>query len=201
MKSNVLFILTIIICTEATAQQEAGFEQYYYVQAKEPVVMMPIAHYQSKTNWYTEARYNYEDLNTFSLYAGKIFTRDRKISYSIIPILGAVMGKFKGGSAGLNLNIEYKEWYLSAQSQYTVSANDKTSTFFYSWSELGYEFSDFIYAGLAIQETSLYAAKPVCETGVVVGLSFGKWVFPIYAFSPFDNSRYFIIGINRTLKK
>lgn len=200
MKNSALTISIILIAGVANAQQEGAFEQYYYIKEKQPIVMMPIAHYQTKSNWYTEARFNYEDLNTFSIYAGKIFSRDNKLSYSIIPILGGVMGKFQGGSLGLNLNIEYKQWFLSSQSQYTFSPSNKASNFCYSWSEVGYEIWKWLYVGAAVQYTKQQQLKAELEPGVVVGLSVGNWTFPLYGFSVMDNNRYFLLGINRTLK-
>jgi hypothetical protein len=200
MKSNALIILLLIITVQVHAQQQGGFEQYYYVKESQPLVMMPIAHFQTRNNWYTEARFNYEEMNTFSLYAGKIFSGGNKLSYTIIPILGGVMGEFKGGSLGLNLNVEFKQWYLSSQSQYTFSSQDKTNNFFYSWSEAGYEVWDWLYAGIALQHTTLHQTKTVLEPGIVVGFSVGKWSFPLYSFNPMGNNRSFLLGINRTLK-
>lgn len=200
MKISALFILTVIVCHAANAQQ-GGVEQYYYLQEKGPLLWMPMVHYQGHKNWWVEARYNYEDLNTISLYAGKVFSKERKLSYSFTPIVGGVIGRFKGASVGLNLNIGYERLFFSAQSQYTFSVEDRKADFFYSWSETGYEIWNWLSVGMAIQQTHLYDTKfELGDPGVVVGFSIGKWEFPLYGFNPFDSNRYFVLGINRTLE-
>jgi hypothetical protein len=53
---------------------------------------------------------------------------------------------------------------------------------------------------LALQHTRfLQAGAKGVEPGVVVGLSFGLWTFPLYVFAPFADDRYFIAGINLRL--
>lgn len=198
MKGKALFILIFMVCQGVCAQQQGSVEQYYYMQEREALTVIPMAHYQSPKNWYVEARYNYEELKTFSLYAGKAFSKESKLSYTIIPMVGGVMGRFKGGSFGLNLDIDYERLFLSSQSQYTFSVEDRAANFLYSWSELGYNIWSWLFIGVAIQHTRLYNTKfALGEAGIVVGFSIGKWEFPVYSFSPMCSNRYFILGINR----
>jgi len=185
----------------AAQAQQGGFEQYLYAKNKQSLQVVPLLHYQNSKNWYAEARYNYEDTATVSLYGGKIFSKEtKKLSYSMLPLAGAVLGRYKGGSLGMNINIEYKKMFFSSQSQYTFSTKDRSNNFFYSWSEVGYNISDWFYVGSAIQHTHMYNTKfELGEKGFVVGLSMGKWVFPLYVFNPSSNNQYFILGINRAL--
>lgn len=201
MKNSFITILVSMAFSAAQAQQ-GGFEQYLYAKNKEGVQLVPMLHYQSTKNWYTEARYNYEDTATVSLYGGKIFSKDKnKLSYSMLPLAGVVLGRFKGGSLGLNINIEYKKLFFCSQSQYTFSVKDKFDNFFYSWSEAGYEIWNWLYVGVAVQHTHMYDTKfELGEKGFVVGISVQKWVFPLYIFNPLNNGQYFVLGINRTLE-
>jgi hypothetical protein len=166
------------------------------VKGRDTVTMVPMAHVQTKKNWYIEGRFNYEDLKTASVYGGKMFTKDiKKTSYAIVPMVGIVAGKYKGGSFGLNINIERGKFYLSSQTQYTFSVKNRSDNFFYSWSEAGLAPVDWFYAGAAIQQTDF---KHGTELGGVLGLTFGKWTFPLYAFSPFSEGRYFVLGLINT---
>ena len=188
-----ILIITLFVSFETIAQSQGGLEQYYYVKGRDTVTMVPMAHVQTEKNWYIEGRFNYEDFRTASVYGGKMFTKDtKKSSYAVVPMLGVVAGKYKGGSLGLNVNIEHGKFYFSSQTQYTFSIKNRSDNFFYSWSEAGIAPVDWFYAGAAIQQTDF---KRGTELGGVLGLTFGKWTFPLYAFSPFSEGRYFVLGL------
>ena len=195
MKDSVVFLLVFLVCHLASAQSEGGLEQYCYVKKGSSSILSPIVHYQYRT-WYGEARHNYEDVGTSSIYIGKIFSNQNNVSYSITPIVGAVMGKYKGGSIGLKISVDYKNLFFSSESQYTFSSNELYKNFLYSWSELGYQPLTWMYAGLALQQTHLLKTEKTFETGVVVGFLVGKWTFPLYSFSPISRERYFVLGMN-----
>ncbi len=200
MKSNYLFILAFLLSFPQGVRAQGGFEQYCYLSQRGTITVVPIIHYQSFTNWYVEARYNYEAAKSLSLYVGKIFSKEGKFSYSITPLLGGITGMFKGGSAGLNVTMDIGKLFFASQSQFTSPAGGEQSGFIFSWSELAYQPLKWVYAGLALQHTRyLQTGAKSVEPGVVVGFSVGLWTFPLYAFSPMANDRYFIAGINLRL--
>ena len=59
MKSKIIFISAYIALCSTTVFGQAGVEQYYYVQGKQPVEFVPIVSFETGDSWYTEARYNY----------------------------------------------------------------------------------------------------------------------------------------------
>jgi hypothetical protein len=192
---NNLIILSIlfITCTEIFAQSQGGFEQYYYVKGRDTLTMVPLVHFQSHDNWYVEGRFNYEDMKTVSIYGGKLFSKEKgKLSYGIIPMVGVVAGKYKGGSVGFNMNVERGKLYFSSQTQFTFSIRNGSDNFFYSWSEVGAQPLDWFYAGVALQQTDFKAGT---ELGGVLGITMGKWTLPLYVFSPLNERRYFVLGI------
>lgn len=198
MKNKVIFIAAYIVFLATDTCGQAGVEQYYYMQDKEAVVFVPIVNFQAKNNWYGEARYNYEEQKTFSIYAGRKFSGQyKKLSYSLTPIMGAVMGELDGASAGVNVSAELRDFFFSSQSQYTFSPNDPACDFLFRWSELGYEVSSWFYLGLSMQHTRmLHTHSDLFEHGAVIGFEFGNWTIPIYSFSTFNRGRYFVLGIN-----
>jgi len=201
MRNSLPCLIFFMIFMKTNTQAQIAFEQYCYVQDKEMMTLVPIFNFENRNHWYVEARYNYEDLNTVSIYLGRTFSNagKDKLTYSIIPVLGGVMGRFKGGSAGVNAVIEYEKLFFSTQSQYTFSCNEKSADFFFAWSELAYQPLKWFYFGLSAQQTYLPEAKSsVCEPGAVLGFTVRKWTFPLYCFSPTRNSKYFVLGINFT---
>lgn len=182
---------------KANSQAQGGVGQYIYTGERQPFTIVPVVYYQTAGNWYMEGRYNYEALKTMSVYAGKVFEKKSAISYSVSPVIGAVIGEFKGGSIGVNNEANYKRLFFSSQFQYTFSIDDRTQNFFYSWSDLSYQAFNNIYAGISVQQTNIYGLQGKLEKGFFVKASVNKWTLPLYIFSPAAKERYFVFGITR----
>ena len=175
---------------------QVAFEQYYYIKNRQRVESVPLFNYTSRENLYIEARYNYEEANTFSFYLGRSFANEGKFSYTVTPLMGVVMGRLSGGSIGVNATLEYQNIFFSTQSQYTASLHERKANFIYAWSELGYQPWKWFYFGLSTQQTYSPEVDPLISAGVFVGFSIGKWTFPVYSFNPMSDTRYFVLGIN-----
>ena len=190
-------MLLMIVCGwhKSNAQYQAGLEQYYSMHNK-TVSFTPMGWYQSATGLYVEGRYNYEAANTFSLYAGKTFEKKSTISYAVSTMLGIVAGEFKGGGIAVNADAEYKKLSLSLQSQYTFSIKHPTNNFIYVWSDISYQATHWLSAGLSLQQTNVYNEKGISEKGIFAKVKSGNWSFPLYMFNPLCNKRHAMLGIN-----
>ena len=177
-----------------TAQSKTSIEQYHII-GNHRYVPMSIAHFQNQDKWYAEGRYNYEELETFSFYVGKTFSQKSKLSYEVTPLLGGAIGTFNGLSTGLNIDLDYSRFYLSLQSQYSFSTDQRTNNFFFNWSEFVYQPLHWLYGGIAIQHTHLYNTGTSYESGLLVGFSYRNLAVPVYSFSPFNQNRYFMVGL------
>lgn len=196
MKNSVLLMIMVALFHNAVAQSHLGLEQYYYFGKGQDISLVSIGYYQNSHNWYGEVRYNYEEKKTMSIYAGKTFYGEGKLSYTATPMLGILMGQFNGGSLGINMDITYKNIDLLSQIQYVFSNKDRNNNFFLSWSELGYQVLPFMKSGIALQQSTVYKTSLQLEGGVFIGLSYKNWEVPIYVFSPVSKGRNFVIGIN-----
>ncbi|MGI4727839.1 MAG: hypothetical protein ACRYGB_04635 [Janthinobacterium lividum] len=193
----------MILCglwLSAKAQSSAGLEQYYYMGNYHTFAFVPVVHYQTNQNWYAEGRFNYEALNTLALYGGKTFEKKATVSYSATPILGVVLGEMNGGSAGLNLEMDYRRFNFNTQSQYTFSIHQQNSDFIYSWSDLTYQFAEKFAAGFSLQQTKLHQVNGAFERGFLIKPTYKSWAFPLYVFKPESRERYFVLGINYELE-
>src|SRR5438270_2856188 len=139
MKKLLLLIILLELWHNGNRQVKEGGEQYYYMGERQTFTMVPVINFETSKNWYVEGRYNFEALNTMSVYAGKTFYKKAVASYSVSPVIGAVLGRYKGGSVGVNGDADYKKYSFSSQLQYTFSINHKTQDFLYSWSDLSYQ--------------------------------------------------------------
>jgi hypothetical protein len=186
-----LFILPAL----AFSQTKTSLQQYHVVGSNRNYLPMSIANFQNQKKWYAEGRYNYEDIRTFSLYFGKTFSREQDLSYSFTPLIGGAMGDFNGLSTGLNLDLDFRNFFFSAQSQYSLSTDDRGSNFFYNWSELAYQPLKWLYGGVSFQNTRLYKTQMSFEPGFLIGYTFKNLSVPLYTFSPFSKERYFMLGL------
>jgi len=140
IKHASILILTILLLNgTGFSQSELNLDQYHIVNPGQPYQYMPVMHYQHARKWYAEARYNYEDAETFSLYLGKAITGGKSLNYSIVPMLGGSVGRFQGVSTALNIDMDYHKFFFSSQSQYSRSTIQYGEYFLYSWSEIGYQ--------------------------------------------------------------
>jgi len=193
---KILLLATCLIAVcQLSAQSKLGFENYNYWGQQSQGTFVPLIHFETNKNWYAELRYNYEDAQTISFYAGKTFSGGNDLTYSIIPLAGFSYGRFTGASIAANTEVEWKKFYISSQSQYSVGLRKETPDFFFTWSELGYNISDHVYAGGAIQYTWQLNSGAI-EPGFVVGINFKKFSVPFYVFNPFKQSSYLVLGLN-----
>lgn len=181
---------------EAGAQTKSGMENYNFLSNHNDYVWMPVLHHLGKKGIYTEMRYNYEELNTASVYIGKSFSKDGSISYVVTPMLGIVFGKFNGGSLAMNLELEHKKIFASMQTQYTISKDAVGNNFFFTWAEVGYEPVKWFFTGVSTQLTKMYNKNIAPEYGILAGFKIKKITIPIYVFNALSKDQNFIIGIN-----
>jgi hypothetical protein len=190
-----LVILFSLLSQGVFSQAKSGLENYNQLSGRSEYLWMPIMHYQANNGIYGEFRYNYEDANTVSLFAGKLFEGGKGIEYSFVPMLGFSSGNFTGASVALNSDIEWKRLYFSSQSQFSIATNKGINNFFFSWSEAGINFSDIFFAGTALQFTYQQKRSKV-DPGLVAGFDIKNFSIPVYVFNPFNSDNYFIVGLN-----
>ncbi len=136
MKNKILVIFMFAFYARG-AQSSGGMEQYYYTHTGGTAAYVPMAYYNTAGNWYGEARYNFDDIETFSLYAGKKFSKKGNFSYSATPMIGGLVGRMNGASVGMNMEADFQKLFFTCQSQYSFSLEDRENKFFFNWSELG----------------------------------------------------------------
>lgn len=193
---TLLLLIGILQWGHGFSQAKFTFDQYHLMGRNRPYSYMPVLHAENNRQWCAEARYNYEDKQTASLFAGKTFTGDHKVSWSLAPMLGVSVGRFKGLSTALNIDLEYNDFYLSAQTQYSRSVTRNNDYFLYSWSEIGYQTCSWLYTGISVQQTQDLASGKLMEPGMLVGLTCKGFSIPVYLFNPFVRDKYFIVGLS-----
>jgi hypothetical protein len=171
-------ILFSLNSVTALCQTGFGMEQSLYYTQHAKATWVPVINYQSKRGWYGEARYNYEDLKTGSLHLGKTFSKEGKLSYTITPLAGGLFGQADGFSLGSNVELDWKNFNWFTQTQYVFSSQD----FIYTWSELFYSPTKWVYVGAALQHTKLQGEDDLWEPGAGLGFSYKNFSLTVYDF-------------------
>ena len=76
-----------------------------------------------------EARYNYEDLETGSLWVGYNFSAGHKLMLNVTPMIGGVFGKTTGVAPGDEVSLSFKKLELSSQGEYVFDTKDSSGSF------------------------------------------------------------------------
>jgi hypothetical protein len=130
-----------------------------------------------------EARYNYENLRTGSLWAGYNFTAGKTLILNITPMIGGVFGRTNGIAPGCQASLTYKQIELSISNEYVFDTTDRSRNFYYSWPQLTYSPVDWFRVGLVAQHTRAFHTSLDVQRGFLVGVSHKKWQFTMYVFN------------------
>ncbi|NOT52259.1 MAG: hypothetical protein HOP10_13385 [Chitinophagaceae bacterium] len=190
---NALVILSLV-SQMGYAQAKGGVENYNFLSQGEDHIWMPVLHYEAKKGMYAELRYNYEDVKTFSVFGGKIFS-GKDNSLSVTPMIGFSIGQFTGVSVAANVSAERNNFFLSSETQYSIGAKKSSGNFLFNWSEIGYSISPNLFAGLSFQYTLQDGAGDP-DPGLMAGISLKNFSIPVYVFNPFKKDQYFVLGLN-----
>jgi len=130
-----------------------------------------------------EARYNYENLRTGSLWVGYNFSAGKKVVFNATPMIGGVFGRTNGIAPGCEASLTYKKVQISISNEYVFDTGDRSNSFYYSWPQLTYSPIDWLQVGLAAQRTRTYQTSLDTQRGFFVGLSHKNATLTSYIFN------------------
>lgn len=130
-----------------------------------------------------EARYQYEDMETTSLWLGWNFSAGSKITLDFTPMIGAVFGETKGLAPGWRLAVAAGDFEFTNESEYVFDAADSENNFFYMWSELTWSPTEKFWIGLAGQRTRLFETGLDVQRGFLAGFSIRDVEVSAYVFN------------------
>jgi hypothetical protein len=143
-----------------------------------------------------EARYNYEDKNTFSAWMGYNFNFGKKFEYTITPMIGGLLGNTKGIAPGLKLDFIFNRFELYSESEYVFDSESTDNNYYYNWTDLTYSPNDWLWFGLSGQRTRLYHTDLDIQRGLLLGGSY-KWLeMTGYLYNLGFDQPYFILSLS-----
>lgn len=130
-----------------------------------------------------EARYNYENLDTGSVWAGYNFSGGEKLAWEFTPMLGGVFGDTTGVAPGYRFSVTYWKLEFSSEGEWVFDLDNSEDSFFYNWAELSVSPVDWFRFGLVGQRTRAYQSEVDIQRGLLVGFVYKKMDFTTYVFN------------------
>jgi hypothetical protein len=143
-----------------------------------------------------EARYNYEDLETGSLWIGYNFSIGDKISLNITPMLGGVFGKTNGIAPGLRGSLKWWRLEFFSEYEYVFNTRERADSFLSLWSELTLSPFDWLRVGLVGQRTLASERQQDVERGFLLGWRYKPVEVAGYVLRPNTKNPKYILAVS-----
>lgn len=140
--------------------------------------------FRADRDWvHLEARYNYEDRKTGSLWLGYNVSFGEKLVLDATPMVGGIFGNTTGVAPGYLFTLSYKKISLYSEGEFVFDTKNSGGNFFYNWNELAYSPTDWVRFGVASQRTRAYQTPLDVQRGLFAGFSCKRVDFTTYIFN------------------
>ena len=147
-------------------------------------------------NWlHLEGRFNYEDHDTASVWAGRAFSVGETVKLEITPMGAVVFGNTHGGALGYSGSIAWRTLDVSSETEYVFAAGEGES-FLYTWSEFAWSPAEWFRGGIAVQRTKAYQSEFDIERGFFGAFTAGRWELSAYVFNPDADTPTVVLGVS-----
>lgn len=155
---------------------------YYYVVPDEDDFVIAVGT-ADRGSLHFEARYNYEDLKTGSLFAGWKISMGEEFTAEVTPMMGVAFGRTTGIVPALEVSLAYGIFDLYDESEYLVDLQDEGGSYLYSWLELGVTPVDMFRFGVTAQRLRVAETPLEVERGLFMQMMPEHATVGLYAFN------------------
>jgi hypothetical protein len=141
-----------------------------------------------------EARYNYEALDTGSLWFGYNFSGGETLAWELTPMLAGVFGDTQALAAGYRGTLSWRRLDVYSESEYVFDTGDSSDSFFYNWSEVGILPLEWLRCGAVIQRTRVYQIERDVQRGLFAGITLERFDLTTYVLNP-DNEATVVFSV------
>jgi hypothetical protein len=145
-----------------------------------------------------EARYNYESIGARSAFVGWNFSGGDEITWELTPLLGGVWGTTQGFVPALEATVAWKKLDFYIEAEYVSDSSEKTDSYFYAWSELGFQPVEWLRVGVAAQRTRAYGGDRDVQRGPFAQVTWGPVTVGGFWFNPGSKDQVFVGQIGAT---
>jgi len=141
-----------------------------------------------------EARYNYEDRETGSIWIGCVFGGGDSLEWEITPLAGGVFGQTTGVAPGYKGSLNWRRLEAYSEGEYLFDTGESTDSFFYNWSELTFAPVEWLRGGIVTQRTRTYQTEREIQRGLLIGTTYQKLDVTTYIFNPDDSKPTVVVA-------
>jgi hypothetical protein len=143
-----------------------------------------------------EARWQYEDLRSASIFAGWTFEAGEALHLEVRPMAGVLFGRTNGLVPALELDLGWRWLELYVEAEYVVDLAETGASFFYLWSELTAAPAEWLALGLVGQRTRLVRTSVEVQRGLLGRLSHRGLSAAVYLFNPATPDWYMVTALS-----
>lgn len=167
---------------------------YYFILPDEnnTATLLGYADYRSI---HLEARYNYEDVQTASVFGGYRLEAGNQLVFGATPMAGIIFGSTNGIAPGLLLDLSWKIFDFYAESEYVFDFSDSDYNYFYAWTEMGVTPFENFRTGIAMDRTRLYRTGLELQKGIFAQYAFWKLTAGVHYFNPLTADDFGIVTL------
>ena len=142
-----------------------------------------------------ESRYNYEDRESVSFFAGANFEFGDEVKLALTPMIGGLVGETDGIIPALEADLTIGPFEAYGEAEYVFDLGDSESSYFYMWSELSVWPTEWLRAGVVTQRTRVYRTDRDIQRGLLVGVSFRRVEGAVYFFNPGSDDHFTVVSL------
>jgi hypothetical protein len=152
--------------------------------------------YADRGPLHLEGRYNYEDLDTVSVFAGWTFEVGAEAHAAITPMIGGVFGDTTGVAPALEVDAAWKKLAFYSEAEYVIDTGGDNDDYFYSWSTLMWHFTDALALGLVAERSRIVDTGLDIQRGLAVQIHPGRVGLALYAYNLGSDDEYFTFSLD-----
>ena len=145
-----------------------------------------------------EARYNYESVGARSAFVGWTFSGGEDITWELTPLLGGAWGTTQAFVPALEASVAWKKLDFYIEAEYVSDSHQRSDSYFYAWSELGFRPVEWLRVGIAGQRTTTYDNNRNFQRGPFAQVTWGPVTIGGYWFNPGSSEQVFVGMIGAT---
>jgi hypothetical protein len=142
-----------------------------------------------------EARYNYESVGARSAFVGWTFSGGEEITWELTPLLGGAWGATKAFVPGFEASVAWGRFDFYVEAEYVRDNSERTDSYFYAWSELGFRPVEWLRVGVAGQRTKAYGGERDIQRGPFAQVTWGPVTIGGFWFNPGSSNQVFVGSI------
>jgi hypothetical protein len=142
-----------------------------------------------------EARYGYEAKDSRSAFAGWTFSGGETVTWELTPLIGGAWGTVQAFVPGFEASLAWGKIDFYVEAEFVRDSGDKSDSYNYAWSELGYKPLDWLRLGAVGQRTRAYGGEREFQRGPFVQVTLGRATLGAFWFNPGSDDQVFVASI------